>query len=87
MQFPANRWPRPTSNSSVGSSNIARAAVPNVTTKDFAEFTDADGQIILDPTQQPQDYQWLIIARTKEGRFAYPRFYKRLARQLVRPAI
>jgi hypothetical protein len=39
--------------------------------KDFAEYTDADGQVILDLKRQPQDYQWLIIARTAEGRLAY----------------
>ena len=42
-----------------------------VVTKQFAEFTDADGQVIPDPGQQPREMQWLIIARTKEGRFAY----------------
>ena len=30
--------------------------------KDFAEYTDADGQVMLDLQGQPQDYQWLIIA-------------------------
>ncbi|MGD0654353.1 MAG: MG2 domain-containing protein [Thermoguttaceae bacterium] len=39
--------------------------------KDFAEFTDADGQVILDLNRQPREYQWLIIARTDEGRLAY----------------
>jgi uncharacterized protein YfaS (alpha-2-macroglobulin family) len=45
-----------------------------VVTKDFAEFTDADGQIKTDNNTQPQDFQWIVIARTgeKEGsRFAY----------------
>jgi len=42
-----------------------------VITKQFAEFTDADGQIILDPREQVQDFQWLITARTNQGRFAY----------------
>jgi len=37
----------------------------------FAQYTDADGQVMLDPSQQPRDYQWLVIARTKEGRLAY----------------
>jgi uncharacterized protein YfaS (alpha-2-macroglobulin family) len=40
-------------------------------TKNFSEFTDANGQIMLDPQQQPNDYQWLAIARTPQGRFAY----------------
>ena len=43
----------------------------DVYTKQFAEATDADGQIISDPQRQPPNYQWLIIARTGEGRFAY----------------
>ncbi|HID78668.1 MAG TPA: alpha-2-macroglobulin [Planctomycetaceae bacterium] len=37
----------------------------------FAEYTDADGQVITDPRQQPQNYQWIVIARTEEGRMAY----------------
>jgi uncharacterized protein YfaS (alpha-2-macroglobulin family) len=37
----------------------------------FAEYTDADGQVILDPKRLPNDYQWLVIARTKAGRLAY----------------
>ena len=32
--------------------------------KDFAEFTDAEGQLIMDRATQPADYQWLIIATT-----------------------
>ncbi|MGA2797328.1 MAG: MG2 domain-containing protein [Thermoguttaceae bacterium] len=44
---------------------------PETVFKDFAEYTDADGQVILDLKRQPQDYQWLIIARTAEGRLAY----------------
>ena len=41
-------------------------------TKQFAEYADADGQLLMDPASQPpQDFQWLVIARTKEGRFAY----------------
>ncbi len=42
-----------------------------VLTKEFAEFTDAQGQVILDARQQPADYQWLAIARTADGRLAY----------------
>ncbi len=44
---------------------------PEILVKDFAEYTDADGQVILDLKRQPQEYQWLIIARTTEGRLAY----------------
>jgi alpha-2-macroglobulin len=40
-------------------------------TKNFAEFTDADGQITLGPAQMPNKYSWLAIARTDEGRLAY----------------
>jgi tetratricopeptide (TPR) repeat protein len=43
-------------------------------TVDFAEFTDPDGQIILDDKRQPQNYQYLIIATTPKdqgGRLAY----------------
>ncbi|MFZ5830538.1 MAG: alpha-2-macroglobulin family protein [Planctomycetota bacterium] len=42
-----------------------------VVTRQFAEFTDADGQIITDKRQQPDNYQWVLIARTDAGRFAY----------------
>ena len=42
-----------------------------VLTKQFAEYAGADGQVIPNPGDQPQDYQWLVIARTREGRFAY----------------
>ena len=43
-------------------------------TKQFAEFTDADGQLFMDQKTQPQDYQWIVTARTDQkagGRFAY----------------
>ncbi|MFP6872709.1 MAG: MG2 domain-containing protein [Verrucomicrobiales bacterium] len=46
----------------------------NVITKQFAEFTDADGQVILDQEQMPRQMQWLIIARSDDGRFAYHGF-------------
>jgi hypothetical protein len=45
-----------------------------LTTRRFAEFTDADGQLFTDAKTQPQDYQWIVIARTdkdKGGRFAF----------------
>lgn len=42
-----------------------------VVTTQFAEFTDADGQVIPDPKRQLENMQWLITARTNEGRFAY----------------
>jgi uncharacterized protein YfaS (alpha-2-macroglobulin family) len=34
-----------------------------ITTRNFAEFTDANGQLMLQPEQQPQAYQWIVIAR------------------------
>ncbi len=42
-----------------------------VTVKQFAEQTDGDGQVFIDKRQAPDDYQWLVTARTDEGRFAY----------------
>ncbi|HZZ71605.1 MAG TPA: MG2 domain-containing protein [Pirellulales bacterium] len=41
-----------------------------VDTKSFAEFTDADGQLIQKEADNSQ-FQWLIMARTQGGRFAY----------------
>ena len=45
-----------------------------VLTKNFAEFSDANGQLSLGDARQPHDYQWLIVARTKAGRLAYHGF-------------
>ena len=42
-----------------------------VTTRSFADRTDANGQIVSDPKLFPEDYQWLAIARTRDGRFAH----------------
>jgi hypothetical protein len=42
-----------------------------VSTKDFAEFTDADGQVIPDAKRMPENFQWLVMARTPQGRLAY----------------
>jgi uncharacterized protein YfaS (alpha-2-macroglobulin family) len=39
--------------------------------KNFAEFTSEEGQVRLKADRQPQDYQWLITARTDKGRFSY----------------
>ena len=41
-----------------------------VHTSNFAEFTDQDGQVFLDPAST-RNYQWVIIATTPEGRLAY----------------
>ncbi len=43
----------------------------NVLTANFAEFTDTNGQVILDPKDLPDGYNWLAIARTEGGRFAF----------------
>ena len=43
----------------------------DVVTKNFAEFTDAEGQLTPDPKQLEQDFQWIVVARTKEGRLAH----------------
>lgn len=40
-------------------------------TKNFAEFSSAEGGVTLDPKQMPNEYNWLITARTREGRLAY----------------
>ncbi len=42
-----------------------------ITTKEFAEHTGADGQLTVDAQQAPHDMQWLITATTADGRFAY----------------
>jgi len=42
-----------------------------VVTENFAEFSDADGQVIPDPKLLDQQQQWMAIARTAEGRLAH----------------
>ncbi|GAB4138696.1 MAG: alpha-2-macroglobulin family protein [Thermogutta sp.] len=44
---------------------------PRVLTKNFAEFSDGDGQLVLDQSRLADNYQWLIIARTQDGRLAH----------------
>ncbi|MGE0761204.1 MAG: MG2 domain-containing protein, partial [Pirellulaceae bacterium] len=44
---------------------------PRVVTKNFAELTNRDGQLVPSARDLADDYQWLVIARTKEGRFAH----------------
>lgn len=41
-----------------------------IDTVNKAEFTDADGQVTLDFKDEPQQYNWLIIARTDDGKLA-----------------
>ena len=45
-----------------------------IITRDFAEFTNADGQLLLGANQQPQGFQWVAIARMDSGRLAYHGF-------------
>ncbi|MGE3316085.1 MAG: MG2 domain-containing protein, partial [Planctomycetaceae bacterium] len=45
-----------------------------IRTSQFAEYSDADGQVIPNPKQLDDKYQWVVIARTPEGRFAYDGF-------------
>jgi len=42
-----------------------------ITTKQFAEFTDENGFVTPGEKRQPRDYAWLVTARTEKGRFAY----------------
>ena len=42
-----------------------------ILTKNFAERTDGEGEIVTDPKLMSPDYQWLAIARTNDGRFAH----------------
>lgn len=46
----------------------------NVITRNFAEFSDVDGQITLSNDQKNQNFQWLVMARSDEGRLAYMGF-------------
>ncbi len=42
-----------------------------VITKQFAEFADADGQLVTTSERQPNNFQWIVAARTDEGKFGY----------------
>jgi uncharacterized protein YfaS (alpha-2-macroglobulin family) len=42
-----------------------------VDARNFAEATDDDGQIISQPKDKAEEYQWLITATTPGGRLAY----------------
>lgn len=55
--------------------NTGRPRNFRIALKNFAEFTDADGQIILDEKRLPQQFQWLAIARNNAGRLAYLGFH------------
>ena len=45
-----------------------------IQTTNFAEQTDGNGQAFPTAKLLEQDYQWITIARTKSGRFAYSGF-------------
>ncbi|MEN6557330.1 MAG: MG2 domain-containing protein [Thermoguttaceae bacterium] len=45
-----------------------------IVTRQFAERTDSNGQAIPDPKQHDTAYQWLVTARTRDGRLAYMGF-------------
>ena len=45
-----------------------------VITRNFAEFSDVDGQLSIDGRNDNQNFQWLITARSKEGRLAFMGF-------------
>ncbi|QDU81689.1 MG2 domain protein [Polystyrenella longa] len=42
-----------------------------IKTQHFAEFTDKEGQFTVSENRAPHNFNWLMIARTKEGRLAY----------------
>ena len=42
-----------------------------INTREFAEFTDADGQLTLKSKPEDASYQWIITATTPDGRLAY----------------
>lgn len=42
-----------------------------IATKNFAEFSDQDGQVSLDDETLSNPFNWLIVARTPEGRLAH----------------
>lgn len=43
----------------------------NLLIKQFAEYSDENGQVILGEKELPNNYQWLIIARGERNRFAF----------------
>jgi uncharacterized protein YfaS (alpha-2-macroglobulin family) len=45
-----------------------------VHTRNFAEFSDANGLVSLSDRAAERNYQWLTIARTQQGRFAFHGF-------------
>ncbi|MCG3179041.1 MAG: hypothetical protein BIFFINMI_01372 [Phycisphaerae bacterium] len=54
--------------------NRAGRGTYNLHIRDFAEFTDADGQAFVKPQEKDNYYQWVTIATTEDGRLAYDGF-------------
>src|SRR5690606_6898682 len=50
---------------------------PSINVRNFAEATDANGQamVAIDEKVEHHRYQWLTVATTPEGRFAYMGFH------------
>jgi uncharacterized protein YfaS (alpha-2-macroglobulin family) len=44
---------------------------PQINIQNFAEYTNSEGQVILGSEKDLTNYQWLIIARTQDGRLAF----------------
>jgi alpha-2-macroglobulin len=42
-----------------------------IKTRDFAESSDADGEVVPDSGDFERDYQWLVVARGPQGRLAF----------------
>ncbi len=48
--------------------------ITTVETTDFAEFSEDNGQVIRELKSPSDNYQWIVMARTKEGRLAFSGF-------------
>jgi uncharacterized protein YfaS (alpha-2-macroglobulin family) len=46
----------------------------DIKTRSFKRQADGNGMVQLDADQRSREYQWLVIARTKDGRLAYQGF-------------
>ena len=67
-------WQEYLGNRRKGEKRQANARRYDIHTMNFAEFTDADGQVIIDVKRMRPtgaNYQWIATARTDDGRFAY----------------
>lgn len=54
---------------------VEQNRVPRIESKNFAEFSDENGQVLVKPEAKlgnvANQFQWLVIARTDAGRLAY----------------